>query len=277
MARANNAPTPPIDTIYALSSGAPPAAIAIVRISGAAAGSIARERSRAVCRSRAAPRCAASATRHGDVLDHALLLWFPGPATATGEDLAELHLHGGRAVVAAVLARAGTISGCALAEPGEFTRRALFNGRLDLERGRGSCRPARRRDGKPAPRGAAAGRRDARPEARRHGCADLIGIAAAIEAAIDYDGEDDVAGQVGERRSAFAALVGEIDAALGVPPAERLRDGLRVVIVGPPNAGKSTLFNALVGGDAAIVSDDRRALRAMRSSGRCRLPACPSC
>ena len=129
MARANK-PGAADSTIYALSSGAPPAAIAIVRISGPDAGATLA----ALAGSCPSPRTASLRRlrdQRGEQLDHALLLWMPGPRTATGEDLAELHLHGGRAVVAAVFAALAQ-RGLRQAEPGEFTRRALFNGRLDL-------------------------------------------------------------------------------------------------------------------------------------------------
>lgn len=254
MARPNNsAPGDPADaTIYALSSGAPPAAIAIVRISGRAA----RETLIALAGGLPSPRRASYRRIRdalGDVLDHAMLLWLPGPHSATGEDLAELHLHGGRAVVSAVLAALDTI-GLRLAEPGEFTRRALFNGRLDVTAVEGLAdllaaetesqrrEALRRADG-------LLGRKLAGWMRR------LTDIAAALEVEIDYDGEEDGAASGGASVGAIDALSQELGAALAMPPAERLRDGLRVAIVGPTNAGKSSLFNALVGADAAIVSD----------------------
>lgn len=250
MLRPSNASSPR-DTIYALSSGPPPAAIAIIRISGPAAG----DTLDALAGPRPLPRQASLRQLRDDkaeALDNALILWFPGPATATGEDLAELHLHGGRAVVEAVQAALARQPGLRLAEPGEFTRRALLNGQLDLSAVEGLAdllaaetesqrkEALRRADGMLARKLEGWGQR-------------LLAIAARIEAEIDYDGEVDI--DENATTTAIDVLCAEIETALAVPPAERLRDGLRVAIVGPPNAGKSTLFNALVGSDAAIVSD----------------------
>lgn len=126
----------PRDTIFALSSGLPPAGIAVVRISGPAAGPVLD----ALAGKRPPPRRASYRPLRdgkGALLDHALILWFPGQATATGEDLAELHLHGGRAVVASVLAAVGGLAGLRPATPGEFTRRAFENGRIDLAEAEG--------------------------------------------------------------------------------------------------------------------------------------------
>ena len=240
------------DTVYALSSGAPPAAIAIVRISGAAA----RDTLLALAGAPLPPPRHASyrriRDRHGDVLDHALLLWLPGPHSATGEDMVELHLHGGRAVVAAVFV-ALTDAGLRMAEPGEFTRRALFHDRLDLSAVEGLAdllaaeTESQRRE---------ALRRADGLLGRKLGAwlEQLTDIAAAIEVAIDYDGEDDAAGLADIPQRRIGDVADDIARALAMPPAERLRDGLRVAIIGSPNAGKSTLFNALVGADAAIVS-----------------------
>lgn len=250
MERRNSTTTPAGDTIYALSSGPPPAAIAIIRISGPAAGPAIEALSGARPEARRAS-LRALRDRDGALLDRALLLWFPGPDTATGEDLVELHLHGGRAVVHAVLAALATL-GLRLAEPGEFTRRALFHGRLDLSAVEGLAdllaaeTESQRRE---------ALRRADGALARKLGAwaARLVASAARIEAEIDYDGEVELSGD--PVADELRAIVRGIDAALAVPPAERLRDGLRVAIIGPPNAGKSTLFNAIVGADAAIVSD----------------------
>ncbi|MDH7640236.1 tRNA uridine-5-carboxymethylaminomethyl(34) synthesis GTPase MnmE [Sphingomonas oryzagri] len=248
MAAAPNNPAG--DTIFALSSGALPSAIAIIRISGARA----RMALEALAGRLPQPRQSALRTLcdAGDVLDEGMVLWFPAPRTVTGEDLAELHLHGSRAVVEACYAALRRL-GLRLAEPGEFTRRALFNGKMDLAAVEGLAdllaaeTESQRRDAIRRQRGAV-------PRLLAGWRSRLTLISAAMEAAIDYDGEEEVAGQCAW--SALTdSLLAEIERAATLAPAERLRDGIRVAIVGPPNAGKSTLFNALAGRDAAIVSD----------------------
>lgn len=243
-----------MDTIFAVSSGAPPAAIAVMRISGARAFAAVQQLAGDVPPARqAALRILRDA--HGDPLDQALVLVFPGPRSATGEDLAELHLHGGRAVVRAVAAALDAIDGLRPAEAGEFTRRALLNGRLDLTAAEGlgdllmAETEAQRR----------AAIRTAGGAVRRHAedwTVRLLGIAARIEAELDHGDEDDVAGAdpMPGLRAAADILGRDIAGVASRPPVERLRDGLRVVLGGPPNAGKSTLLNALAERDAAIVS-----------------------
>ena len=241
-------------TIYALSSGAPPAAVAIVRISGPEA----RDALRALAGRVPAPRRATLATladpATGDPIDRALTLWFPGPASATGEDLAELHLHGGRAVVAAVLAALSAIDGLSPAGPGDFTRRAFENGRIDLAEAEGLAdllfaeTESQRRNALAI----AAGGLSAQVAVwQTH----LLDFSARAEALLDFSDEDDIEDDDRERLStAIDAFAADIGAWLSRPAGERLRDGLRVTLAGPPNAGKSTLLNALVGRDAAIVS-----------------------
>ncbi|WP_370190289.1 tRNA uridine-5-carboxymethylaminomethyl(34) synthesis GTPase MnmE [Qipengyuania sp.] len=240
------------ETIYALSSGAPPAAIGVIRISGPRAGQ-ALARLCGTLPVERSPRLRTLRDGAGEMLDRALVLWFPGPATATGEDLVELHCHGGRAVVAAVLATLGTIEGLREAEPGEFTRRAFTNGRIDLAEAEGladllSAETELQRRGALL---AAGGELSRRIEGWRDR---LLAFGAAIEAVIDFADEDDVASLPAGFGAELGALAAEIRRVAERPATERLRDGIRVVLAGPPNAGKSSLFNALLADDAAIVT-----------------------
>jgi tRNA modification GTPase len=241
-------------TIYATSSGAPPAAIAIVRVSGAGARGVATALAGSVPEPR---RASVRALRHPEtsaLLDRAIVLYFPGPMTATGEDLVEFHIHGGRAVVAAVEAAIGCCPGTRLADAGEFTRRALANGRIDLTEaeGLGDLLGAQTEGQRKAALRIAEG--GLRAEIERWTNA-LVAIAAEIEAALDFSDEDDVSDVPVERTVAKIAIIAQaIDRLLAAPPVERLHDGVRVVIAGAPNSGKSTLLNALTGRDVAIVS-----------------------
>jgi tRNA modification GTPase len=242
------------DTIFALSSGAPPAAIAIMRISGPAAFDAVR----ILAGRLPVPRRASLADLRridGELLDNAIVLIFPGPDSATGEDLAELHLHGGRAVVRAVGEALGTMSGLRAAEAGEFTRRAFLNGRIDLNEAEGlsdllSAETEHQRRAASAMMGGAFSRAIEQWRGR------LLHISALVEAELDLSDEDDVGAQdAGMIAQLCGGLEAEIRGLLLQPPAEKLRDGLRVVLGGPPNSGKSTLLNALAARDAAIVSD----------------------
>ena len=242
-----------IDTIFALSSGQPPAGIAVVRISGPAAfdaaaalGAMPRTLRRATLR--------ALRGQGDELLDRALVLAFDGPGTATGEDLIELHCHGGRAVVAAVLAALADVPGCRLARPGEFTRRALGNGRIDLSEAEGlaDLLEAETEQQRVLALRSAEG---AISRAVQGWLTEVAMLSARIEVMLDYADEEDAgANDADAVRSAMAMLAASIDQAASAPPVERVRDGVRVVIAGPPNAGKSTLLNLLVGRDAAIVS-----------------------
>ena len=241
------------DTIYALSSGALPAAIGIIRISGPAAGSALASLAGGLPPERM-PVVRKLRDHEGDTLDVALVLWFPGRRTATGEDLVELHCHGGRAVVAAVLNALAAIPGLREAEPGEFTRRAFLNGRVDLAEAEGlgdllSAETELQRRGAMQAAGGAVSRRIDEWRSR------VLVLAAAVEAVIDFADEDDVAALPDDFTAKVAELACEIRQVAARPEAERLRDGVRVVLAGPPNVGKSSLFNALLSDDAAIVTD----------------------
>jgi tRNA modification GTPase len=243
-----------MDTIVALSSGRPPAAIAVVRVSGPAALAL----SERLAGSLPPPRRAALRPLRdtdGVLLDRALVLVFPGPGSATGEDLVELHCHGGRAVTDGVQA-ALIAAGARAAEPGEFTRRALFHGRIDLAQAEGLADLLEAETA--GQRRAALAASEGRVSRALRGWLDALSVLSAmLEASIDYAEEGDVGAEeamlaeVGARATALRA---EIAAALAAPPVERVRDGVRVVLAGPPNSGKSTLLNLLAGRAAAIVS-----------------------
>lgn len=240
------------DTIFALSSGSPPAAIAVVRVSGPQAG----EALQALAGSLPLPRKASYRSigvSRETILDHALVLWFPGPATATGEDLAELHLHGGRAVVRAVEAALAELPGLRRAVPGEFTRRAFANGRIDLAEAEGladllSAETELQRRSAIAMAGGSLSRQV--DEWRGQ----VLTASAMVEAVLDFGDEDDVADLPPDFARKLDALARELHGWLARPRAEALREGFRVVLAGPPNAGKSTLFNALVEAEAAITA-----------------------
>ncbi len=243
------------DTIFAPASGTGRTAIAIIRISGPAAETGLRAIAGSLPEARHATVRSLRHPATGEILDRALVLWLPGPASFTGEDVAELHIHGGIAVRAAVLKALGDLDGLRAAEPGEFTRRAFLNGRMDL--------------------GAVEGLADlidAETEAqRRQAVRQLDGALATIvagwrerlidtlawyEASLDFADEDDVPeGAAGAAAARLDAIRREVEAELARGRhGERLRDGFVVVIAGPPNAGKSTLLNALARREVAIVS-----------------------
>jgi tRNA modification GTPase len=241
------------DTIFALSSGRPPAAVAVVRISGPRAG-VALET--LIGRVPAARRASLARVRDpatGDLIDEGLALWFPGPNSETGEDIVELQVHGGRAVIAALLAALGRFDGLRHAEAGEFTRRAFENGRMDLTAVEGLAdlvgaeTEAQRRQALLQLKGLLGERAETWRQR-------LIEALALVEAGIDFSDEDDVPSDLTARAlELIRPLADEIGKAMA-GQGERLREGLRVAIAGPPNAGKSTLFNRLARREAAIVS-----------------------
>jgi len=241
-----------MDTIYALSSGAPPAAIAIVRISGPDAGQAIETLARLRPEPRRATVCKLRSD-DGSLLDEAVVLWMPGPHSATGEDCAELHCHGGRAVVAAVKQALARLGGLREAEAGEFTRRAFANGRLDLAEaeGLGDLLEAETEIQRASAMAMAGGALSRQAEGWRDG---VMQLSALVEAALDFSDEDDAADLTEAFVQSLAELSDSVRKWLDGPRAERLREGYRIAIGGPPNSGKSTLFNVLTDSEAAITS-----------------------
>jgi tRNA modification GTPase len=240
------------DTIFALSSGRPPAAISVIRVSGpqahaageALAGSLPEARTAAVRELRD--------PSSRELLDEALVLRFDRPASSTGEDVVELHCHGGRAVVDAVLAALAGVDGLRAAEPGEFTRRAFDNGRIDLTGAEGLADliEAETESQRKAALALAEGglRKQIEQWQER-----LVALSAQAERAIDYDEDDETIDPTLLR--GCVELAGELRQWLERPRVEPLKDGVRVVVAGPTNAGKSSLINALSGEERAIVTD----------------------
>jgi tRNA modification GTPase len=243
-------------TIFAPASGFGRAAVAVIRISGPASASVLIRLSGSLPAPRRLVLRTLQAPQVQETLDQALVVWMPGPGTFTGEDMAELHLHGGPAVRAAVLGALAALPGCIPAEPGAFTRRAFLNGRLGLTEAEGIAdlidaeTEAQRRQALRQLDGAL-GRRVAAWRDR------LIDLLAGVEAALDFSDEGDVdddaldAALFAKARMIRDAIAAALDDG---GRGERLRDGFTVVLAGPPNAGKSTLLNALSRRDAAIVS-----------------------
>ena len=241
------------DTIFALATAPGRAAVAIVRVSGPGAGSAMRR----LVKSPPAPRRAAlrplRRRADGGVIDRALVLWFPGPASATGEDCLEFHVHGGAAVVDALTAEL-VECGLRLADPGEFTRRAFERGRIDLAQAE-AVADLVDAETEGQRRQALAQLDGALSRAHEVWRGELVEALALLEAAIDFPDEDLPETIMAEVAPALARLLGEIDQALNdAGRGEKVRDGYRVALIGAPNAGKSSLLNALAGREAAIVT-----------------------
>ena len=244
------------DTICALASAPGRAGVAVIRVSGPAAGAAMR----ALCGPPPPPRQAAlrkmKDPRSGEVLDRGLALWLPGPASFTGEDIAELHVHGGRAVVGRLIDALLSVKDLRLAEPGEFARRAFENGRIDLTEVEGLADLIAAETEAQARQAIAQAEGGARAlyESWRE---ELVKAQALAEAGLDFADEADVAADAAvQADAAVAKLLTAISMNLKDRRGERLRDGFRVVIAGPPNVGKSSLLNALARRDAAIVSEE---------------------
>jgi tRNA modification GTPase len=244
------------DTIFALSSGRLPAAIAVVRISGSNARVGLETFGVKLPEPRKAARAQLIDPDSRETIDDALALWFPAPRSETGEDTVELHLHGGRAVLAKVFSVLGALPGFRPAEAGEFTKRAVLNGKMDLANAEGlgdlvsAETEAQRRQAMHQYQGALSKKVEAWRE-------QLIEAMALIEANLDFSDEADVPENLmAPAAQAARAMLSEIEAALAdARRGERLREGFSVAIAGAPNAGKSTLLNALAQRDVAIVSD----------------------
>jgi len=240
------------DTIFALSSGRPPAAISIIRISGPDAHAAGEQIAGSLPEARTAVVRELRHPKSGELLDESLVLRFDGPASSTGEHIVEFQCHGGRAVVDALLVALGEVDGLRAAQPGEFTRRAFENGRIDLTEAEGLADliEAETESQRKAALALAEGGLRKQIATWRE-C--LLSLAARAERAIDYDEEDETVDPALLRDC--AALAADLRGWLDRPRAEPLKDGVRVVVAGPPNAGKSSLINTIAGEDRVIVTD----------------------
>jgi tRNA modification GTPase len=247
------APSAAPDTIFAPATAPGRAAIAVIRISGPKAGPALQALAGSLPRPRAARHARLRDPEGGGDIDEAIALWFPAPNSVTGEDVAEFQVHGSRAVVAALITALGRM-GLRLAEPGEFTRRAFFNGKLDLVQAEAIAdltaaeTEAQRRQALRQLDGGLG-------EIYRDWSARLLRVLAHLEASIDFPDEDLPPSVEAEVLTETGKLATEIEAHLADGRrGERLRDGIGVAIVGPPNAGKSSLLNQLARREAAITS-----------------------
>ncbi len=243
-------------TIFAPATAPGRGGVAILRLSGTQAGAaLQRLTGKPLPPPRRATLARLSDPQSGEAIDRGLVLWFPAPDSMTGEDVAELHVHGGRAVLQELQEALAAMPGCRLAEPGEFTRRAFENGKLDLIEAEAVAdmvaaqTAAQRRQALRQLDGALGALYE---DWRRQ----LLAALAHSEAEIDFPDEDLPQGLVAALRPALQSLIGQMTAHLDDNRrGERLREGLHIAIVGAPNAGKSSLLNLLAQRDAAIVAE----------------------